>query len=150
MTLSVLKKSTLQVYSFGFFLVLGLFYLHTALIFNVAGSLLSAKPWFLEYLEPQEAGKMIVLGCFVILFFAHIVNAAIWGLFLRWSGLVPSFLEGFYFVGVTISTLGYGDVLLKKPWRHLGPMIAIAGVLKFGCSTAFLFFAIQTVWVSQI
>ncbi|WP_332408375.1 ion channel, partial [Vibrio metschnikovii] len=51
-----------------------------------------------------------------------------------------------YFVGTSISTLGYGDVVLTKPWRQIGPIIAIAGVLKFGCSTAFLFFVIQTVW----
>ena len=144
------KRSKLRIYSLALLLVLGLFYLHTALIFDVAGALLRAQPWFLEHFEPHEAGKMIVLGCFVILFFAHILDAVAWALYLRWGGLVSSFLEGLYFVGTSISTLGYGDVVLAKPWRHIGPMIAIAGVLKFGCSTAFLFFVIQNVWNSQL
>jgi hypothetical protein len=48
--------------------------------------------------------------------------------------------------GRVITTLGYGDVVLKYPWRHLGTLIAITGVLMFGCSTAFLFLVLQEVW----
>jgi hypothetical protein len=47
---------------------------------------------------------------------------------------------------VSITTLGYGDILLKYPWRHLGTLIAITGVLMFGCSTAFLFVVMHAVW----
>jgi hypothetical protein len=39
------------------------------------------------------------------------------------------------------STLG-----IRNPWRHLGTLIAITGVLMFGCSTAFLFVILQAVW----
>jgi hypothetical protein len=48
--------------------------------------------------------------------------------------------------GASITTLGYGDILLKYPWRHLGTLIAVSGVLMFGCSTAFLFVILQSVW----
>ena len=50
------------------------------------------------------------------------------------------------FTAASITALGYGDILLKYPWRHLGTLIAITGVLMFGCSTAFLFVVLQAVW----
>ena len=137
-------------YSLALLLVPGLFYIHTVLLFDVAGAMLGTQPWFLERFEPHMAGKLITLACFVILFVAHALDTGMWSLFLRWTGLIPTFLEGLYFVGASISTLGYGDVVLPKPWRHIGPIIAITGVLKFGCSTAFLFLVMQTLWEKQI
>ena len=67
-------------------------------------------------------------------------------LFLRWTRLLPSITDGIYFTAASITTLGYGDIPLKSPWRHLGTLIAITGVLMFGCSTAFLFVILQAVW----
>jgi hypothetical protein len=77
---------------------------------------------------------------------AHVTEAVVWGLFLRFTRLLPSITDGIYFTAVSITTLGYGDILLKFPWRHLGTLIAITGVLMFGCSTAFLFVIMQEVW----
>ena len=77
---------------------------------------------------------------------AHVAEARVWGLFLHWTQLLPSITEGFYFSAVSVTTLGYGDILLKYPWRHLGTLIAIAGLLMFGCSTAFLFVILEAVW----
>ena len=48
--------------------------------------------------------------------------------------------------GVSHTTLGYGDIVLPKPWRSLGPISAINGLLTFGCSTAFLFLILQLIW----
>ncbi|EKO3629113.1 MAG: ion channel [Vibrio metschnikovii] len=138
--------SIAKIYLLAVLLVFSLFYVHAWLIFDVAGDFLRAHPWFIEHFSPSYAGKIIILCCFMILFFAHLLEVIGWGIFLRWAGLVSSVTEGLYFVGTSISTLGYGDVVLTKPWRQIGPIIAIAGVLKFGCSTAFLFFVIQTVW----
>jgi hypothetical protein len=97
----------------------------------------------------HHAGKLIVIGCFAVLFTAHTAEAAVWALFLRWWGLASSFGEGFYFTAATITTLGYGDVTLPPPWRQVGPLLAIAGVLKFGCSSAFLFVVMQAVWAKH-
>jgi voltage-gated potassium channel Kch len=69
---------------------------------------------------------------------------------LRGARLLPSVTEGIYFTAASITTLGYGDVVLKYPWRHLGTLIAITGVLMFGCSTAFLFLVLQEVWKLHI
>ena len=60
--------------------------------------------------------------------------------------LLPSITEGIYFTAASITALGYGDIRLEYPWRHLGALIAITGVLMFGCSTAFVFVLLQEVW----
>jgi hypothetical protein len=134
------------VYGFALLLALVLFYFHVMVIFDVIGEMLRYKAWMLEHLGPKHTGKLLLLGCFSALMLAHVTQAAVWGLFLRWTQLLPSITEGVYFTGASITTLGYGDILLKYPWRHIGTLIAITGVLMFGCSTAFLFVILQTVW----
>jgi len=134
------------VYGFAVLLALVLFYFHVLVILDVVGEMLRYKEWMLEHLGPKHTGRILLLGSFFALLLAHVAEAAVWGLFLRWTRLLTSITEGVYFTAATITTLGYGDILLKYPWRHLGTLIAITGVLMFGCSTAFLFVILQTVW----
>jgi hypothetical protein len=134
------------VYGLALLLALVLFYFHVVVIFDVIGEMLRFKAWLLENMGPKHTGKLFLLGCFFALMSAHVAEAAVWGLFLRWTRLLPSITDGLYFTASSITTLGYGDILLKYPWRHLGTLIAITGVLMFGCSTAFLFVVLQDVW----
>ena len=126
-------------------LALVLFLFHVVIIIDVAGELIRREALLLAHFG-QHAGRIALLGCFFVLFLAHLVEAAAWGLFFRGARLLPSVTEGVYFTAASITTLGYGDVVLKYPWRHLGTLIAITGVLMFGCSTAFLFLILQEVW----
>jgi hypothetical protein len=134
------------IYGFSVLLALVLFYFHVAVIFDVLAEMHRYKPSMLEHLGPKHTGKIILLGTFFTLLLAHVAEAGFWGLFLRYTRLLPSITEGVYFTAASITTLGYGDILLKYPWRHLGTLIAITGVLMFGCSTAFLFVILQEVW----
>jgi hypothetical protein len=138
-----------MVHVFALLLALVLFAFHVFVIFDVSGEILRHKAWLLAHLGPENFGKIILLGCFFLLMLAHLAEAAAWGLFLCWTRLIPSLTEGIYFTAAAITTLGYGDILLKYPWRHLGTLIAITGVLMFGCSTAFLFVILQDVWMHK-
>jgi hypothetical protein len=140
------RRRIAGIYGFALLLALVLFCFHVVMILDVAGEMLRCKAWMLEHLGPKHTGRILLLGSFFALLLAHIGEAAVWGLFFRWTGLLPSITEGVYFTAATITTLGYGDILLKYPWRHLGTLIAITGVLMFGCSTAFLFVVLQAVW----
>ena len=51
---------------------------------------------------------------------------------------VPNFENALYFSTVTYATIGYGDVLIAKPWRILGAIEGAIGVIMLGWSTAFL------------
>ncbi len=140
------RRRIVGVYGFGLLLALVLFYFHVVVIFDVIGEMLRYRAWLQEDLGPNHTGKLLLLVCFFALMSAHVIQAAVWGLFLRRTRLLPSVTDSVYFAAASITTLGYGDVLLKYPWRHLGTLIAITGVLMFGCSTAFLFVILQAVW----
>jgi hypothetical protein len=73
----------------------------------------------------------------------HAVEIAIWAMFYRLAGVLPDAETAFYFSAVTYATVGYGDVVLTQPWRMLGPIEGLAGILMCGLSTA-LFLAIVT------
>lgn len=126
-----------------------LFMLHTVVLFDVAGLLVRRHGWLAGEIGPRSASRIMILGCFMLLFVVHIIEAACWGGFLRWRRLVGSFTEGLYFAAVSMTALGYGDIVLPAPWRHLGPLAAITGVLMFGCSAAFLFVLMQTIWTQH-
>jgi hypothetical protein len=145
-TLHPSRRRIAEVYGFALLLALVLFYFHVVVLLDVAGEMLRYKAWMLEHLGPKPTGKTLMLGSFFALLVAHVAEAAVWGLYLRWTRLLTSITEGVYFTAASITTLGYGDILLKYPWRHLGTLIAITGVLMFGCSTAFLFVVLQAVW----
>lgn len=139
-----------KVYARVFLLIFALFLFHVLLLFDVAGLWVSAQGELKDWVGTHGVGKTIILGSFLVLFVAHVTEAVIWALFLRWQRLVPSLSDGLHFAAVTMTTLGYGDIVLPRPWRQVGGLLAIAGVLKFGCSTAFLFLVMQTAWTRHL
>ena len=71
----------------------------------------------------------------------HLAEIVVWGLFYWWQKCLPDAESSFYFSGVTYTTLGYGDLVLPKEWRLLGPVEGLTGILMCGLSTG-LFFAV--------
>jgi hypothetical protein len=69
----------------------------------------------------------------------HLAEISIWGLFYLWRGCLPNAESAFYFSGVTYTTIGYGDLVLAKPWRLLAPIEGLMGVLMCGLSTGYFF-----------
>jgi len=79
----------------------------------------------------------------------HLAEIAIWGLFYLWRGCLPNAETAFYFSGATYTTLGYGDVVLAKPWRLLAPIEGLMGVLMCGLSTGFFFVIVSRLHQSR-
>jgi hypothetical protein len=79
----------------------------------------------------------------------HLVEISVWGLFYFWKGCLPSAESAFYFSGVTYTTIGYGDLVLSEPWRILGPIEGLTGILMCGLSTAFFFAMISRILLSR-
>jgi len=77
-----------------------------------------------------------IVGWLVLL---HLTEISIWALFYLWRGCLPNTETAFYFSGVTYTTMGYGDVVLAKPWRLLAPVEGLMGVLMCGLSTGYFF-----------
>jgi hypothetical protein len=136
----------LRVYALALLLAMFISALHAGIIFGLADFFLVFREWAKTVLGARPADILVVVAAISGLFVAHIVEAAMWAAFLWKSGRLASFSDGWYFAGVSHTTLGYGDVVLPKPWRSLGPICAINGLLTFGCSTAFLFSVLQIIW----
>ena len=69
----------------------------------------------------------------------HAIEISLWALFFVRSDLMPSVESALYFSGVTYTTLGYGDLVLPAPWRLLGPVEGLTGILMCALSGAFFF-----------
>jgi hypothetical protein len=70
---------------------------------------------------------------------AHLIPIALWAVVFVMCGEIATFEKAFYFSEENYTALGYGDIVLYEPWRLLGPLEAINGLLMFGLSTALMF-----------
>jgi hypothetical protein len=113
----------------------------SALLRVVMRSRALAKSGFLS-------ATLLVIGLTCGLILIHLIEIAVWALLYLWWGCLPDAESAFYFSGATYTTVGYGDVVLPKPWRLLAPLEAMTGVLMCGLSTG-LFFAVVSRWISS-
>ena len=104
-------------------------------------------PWLGKARSAPPRGHWAITWLLVrialLLIAMHIVEISIWALFYWWEGCLTGPESSFYFSGVTYTTLGYGDVVLIQPWRMLGPIEALSGILMCGLSAG-VFFATVT------
>jgi voltage-gated potassium channel len=104
------------------------FLIHWARTF-IARGIRGLGPWMSVVLMIRFTTAMVVL---------HILQIVLWAGSYRWLFL-PSWESAFYFSASSYSTVGYGDIVLPKVWRILGPMESVMGVLMCGISVSALF-----------
>jgi hypothetical protein len=97
---------------------------------------LRARSWhpYLERLRPIT----LLLGASIGIFAIHTIEIWLFALLYVFIGAAGDFEQSLYFSTVTYATIGYGDVLVARPWRILGAIEGAAGVIMLGWSTAFL------------
>ena len=76
---------------------------------------------------------------------AHLLEIGVWAALFMVCGEFPAFAIAYYHSAVNYTTLGYGDVIMTRPWKFLGPLEATDGMLLFGVSTAVIFAVILRV-----
>lgn len=69
----------------------------------------------------------------------HLLEISLWAFIYHWKDCLPDLDSAFYFSAVTYTTTGYGDIVLPQPWRMVGAIEALTGILMCGWSTAFFF-----------
>ena len=139
-------SATARVYTLAILLATLIAVLHAAILFGLADILEFLRSRIGDSLGQRSLDILLVVVTISGLFAAHIVETGFWAIFFWKAGQVASFPDAWYFAGVSHTTLGYGDIVLPKPWRSLGPLSAINGLITFGCSTAFLFLVLQEIW----
>lgn len=68
----------------------------------------------------------------------HTIQVWIWAIVWVLLEVLPDWNSAIYFSLVTFTTLGYGDIVLGEGLRIFGSFAAVAGLLAFGLSTAYL------------
>jgi hypothetical protein len=107
-----------------------------------AGGVTSAVRWVRR--QPSTAQSLvrwtwlfISLAGWVILL--HLCEITAWALIYFLKDAMPDLQSSFYFSAVTYTTTGYGDLVLPQPWRLVGGVEALTGILMCGWSTGFFF-----------
>ncbi len=95
---------------------------------------LSTQTWPIVWLLIRVAWSLILI---------HVAEITVWAFCYLCLGCLPDAESAFYFSGASYTTIGYGDLVLPKPWRMLGPVEGLSGILMCGLSAG-LFFALVT------
>jgi hypothetical protein len=67
----------------------------------------------------------------------------LWGGLFLWLGEFEQAHDAIYHSAVNFSSLGYGDIVMSRERRLLGPLEAVNGVLMLGMSAATLMAIVQ-------
>ncbi|MDF0487549.1 potassium channel family protein [Sphingomonas sp. H39-1-10] len=79
----------------------------------------------------------VIVAAAIGLFVLHGIEIWAYALLYDGTGAVPDFETALYFSTATYTTIGYGDVLLARPWRLIGAIEGANGIILLGWSTAF-------------
>ncbi len=100
----------------------------------------------------QQGSLRFLCSTAVVLLLIHFAEVILWGL-VYWKVVGgKSFAtaeQSIYFSIVTFTSLGYGDVVIEGPWRVLGGIQSMVGLLVFGWSSALLFVVLQRIAQTQ-
>ena len=83
------------------------------------------------------------------LLLVHLIEVSVWGMLYAWEDCLPDIESALYFSGVTYATVGYGDLVLAKPWRMLAPVEGLTGVLMCGLSAGVFFAVVSRIYAAR-
>ncbi len=86
---------------------------------------------------------LVVVGVMLLLLVGIFTQIAIWAGLFQLLGEFELFADAFYHSAVNFATLGYGDIVMSREHRLLGPLQAVNGVLMIGVATAVLMATLQ-------
>ena len=80
----------------------------------------------------------------------NLVQVLLWGGLFVWLGEFGEFYDAVYHSAVNFTSLGYGDVVMNRKWKFLGPLEALDGVLMLGMTAAALMAILQRMIKLQV
>jgi hypothetical protein len=91
---------------------------------------------FLSGMRPLLVATLAMLA-------GTLVQIALWGFLFMWLGEFKETYDAIYHSAVNFTSLGYGDIVMSRERRLLGPLEAANGVLMLGMSAATLMAIMQ-------
>lgn len=89
------------------------------------------------------AGIRPLLVAMLVMMVANFLQISLWGALFLWLGEFNEVYEAIYHSAVNFTSLGYGDVVMSKQYKLLGPLEALSGVLMLGMTAAALMAILQ-------
>ena len=105
-----------------------------------AGSV--APQRFLAGIRPLLVAMLAMVG-------GNFIQITLWGILFIRLGEFSELYEAVYHSAVNYASLGYGDIVMSKNWKLLGPLEAINGVLMVGMTAAALMVILQQLMKAQ-
>jgi len=84
-----------------------------------------------------------LLVAVLIMMLGNFAQIALWGSLFYWLGEFGQYYEAVFHSAVNFTSLGYGDVIMSKRWKLLGPLEALDGILMLGLTGAALMAILQ-------
>jgi hypothetical protein len=134
-------------------LAIGLPTILLCLVLQAAFTFWSVRYYIGESMRVGFAGPFVqiraLLVAMLVLIMGNFLQIMIWGALFMMLGEFEELYEAVYHSAVNFSSLGYGDVVMTKPWKLLGPLEAGNGVLMFGLTGAALMAMLQQMIKAQ-
>jgi hypothetical protein len=89
------------------------------------------------------AGIRPLIVAMLVMLAANFIQITLWGLLFLLLREFEELYEAIYHSAVNFSSLGYGDVVMSKNRKLLGPLEAINGVIMLGMTSAALVVILQ-------
>ena len=89
------------------------------------------------------AGMRPLVVATLAMMVGNFVQIMLWGGLFLWLGEFDQLYDAIYHSAVNFSSLGYGDIVMSRERRLLGPLEAVNGVLMLGMSAATLMAIVQ-------
>jgi hypothetical protein len=96
----------------------------------------AASHKFIASIRPLIVAMLAMLA-------ANFIQITLWGALFLCLGEINELYEAIYHSAVNFSSLGYGDVVMSKNRKLLGPLEAINGVIMLGMTSAALVVILQ-------
>jgi hypothetical protein len=92
-----------------------------------------------ELRAPFWGASAVLAAALLALLISALVQIAFWAVAFLVCGEFTDFEAAYYHSAVNFTTLGYGDIVMSRRWRLLGPLEAVNGSLMLSLSAAMLF-----------
>ncbi len=79
----------------------------------------------------------------------NLIQITLWGILFLMLGELDELYEAIYHSAVNFASLGYGDFVMSKNRKLLGPLEAVNGVIMLGMTSAALMVILQQVIKDQ-
>jgi hypothetical protein len=116
--------------------------------------------WAVRYFIRQTEGDRVKQGSLyglrqllvvmLVMMLGTVLQVFLWGVLFIALGEFAELYEAVYHSAVNFASLGYGDIVMSKAWKLLGPIEALCGVLMLGMTAAALMAILQQLIKAQL